>query len=287
MQKTKGFLSRVFFSCLSSIIFLPNMSTRKRSTICFLALIFITSSFLIACFPQDKQEQSNADAFFPQSINIGKAGQHIKISHTQSFLPNDQSNFLFFFWVNLRELPKDGERLVLASKYTGQPPNIVGYAVGLRRDGSTIRPVVFWGDGTKAGRWYDFPELTVSNSEWQFFALHVHKGEFFGLYSAAILAKQLQPLKYLGSHQVEIKAGGQADIILGAPTGRNFRGRFGPVGIVNPFKFKVEETETILKEYLKDVSSFDVFGDEENLKLYLAGQLNNLGKELVTVELLK
>ena len=43
----------------------------------------------------------------------------------------------------------------------------------------------------------------------------------------------------------------------------------------------------ILEEYLEDVSKLDVFGDEENLKLYLPGQLNNLGKEQVRVELLK
>lgn len=227
-----------------------------------LLLIF----FLVSC-AEKKENIELADSFFNSSISINKAGRFIEVPHSADYLPNTENNFLFFSWINLKTLPSDKERLVLFSKYSGRPPNISGYALALRRDGSIVRPVVYWGDGTKSGRWLDFPEIQISAGEWHFFALHVHKGNFIGLFSYRHLEGLDNPVVYHGSHEVEFQANGEANIIFGAVEGRDFKGKIGPFGIINPFRFRVEEIQDVLSAYIKQPQDFSIFGPAENARL--------------------
>ncbi len=241
-----------------------------------LCLSLLLSCCLLSCTGNDSDNAASNDTIFQNAVHVGKVGKFIEIPHKPDYLSDDQNNFLLFFWFTLKSLPADGERLVLISKYSGQPPNIEGYAVGLKRDGSMLRPVVFWGNGTKAGRWLDFPEIKLIPGEWNFLALQVHKAEFIGLYHYQRVLGLANSLRYLGSHEVEIRASGDAEILLGAPQGRDFKGKIGPFGIINPFKFRVEEMQSVLHEYVKQPNHFAVLGEHKNIKLLVKDGRNDL-----------
>lgn len=252
-------------------IFIYKFKAMKLIAIRLIVLLLLFS--LISC-TQDSQKDQSAN-LFKKAVTILKPGRSIELPHRADYLPDDQSNFLLFFWFTLKALPANGERLVLLSKYVGQPPNIAGYSVGLKRDGSVLRPVVFWGDGSRAGKWLDFPEVRINPGEWNFFALQVHKANFIGLYHYKKSESMLDELSYLGSYPVDIKAAGEADMILGSPVGRDFKGKIGPFGIINPFKFRVEEVQPILSEYVRNPEDFSVLGEPENIKLLVLDGLKD------------
>lgn len=216
--------------------------------------------------------EKRRDALFPLAVNVNREGKFLKVGHRAEFIPSADSDYLLVFWVNLKNLPAIDERLVLLSKYEGAPPRIQGFAVGLKRDATSIRPTLFWGDGSSDGRWYDFPEISMLNNQWNVFGLQVHAGRFVGMYVGRTAAGQSLPMKFLGGHEIAAKnplSLGTADLVFGAPSGRDFRGKLGPLAIINPSTIPTDSLVTTLNEYSKTPLDFSELGSSSELKLLI------------------
>ena len=246
------------------------------SVSCFLVAAFVITRFFYSD-AQEFAESDNSDSaknsrekIFPDSIQIGREGRYLEVQNSPGLLPEHKKDYLLFFWFNLKSLPAVGERLVLLSKYNGAPPKIKGFAVGISRDSSAIRPVLFWGDGTTAGRWHDFPEIPLISNEWNLLAIHVHKDRFVGMYSARIVAGKASPVKFLGGHEIVLEDPlnlGDASILFGSPEGRDFRGKIGPLAIISPLSIDFEELDKALEAYVESPLDFSKLGAKSDYQL--------------------
>jgi len=239
--------------------------------VCFLLPLLLAARFFSSPNAADlNSEDSSVENLFPEAVTIGKAGKHLRLPHHSAYVPEAQRDFVLIFWMRLKALPEPGERLVLISKYKGNPPKIQGYAVALRRDGNAIRPVLYWGNGVVTGRWYDFPEVNLLPSEWTMFAVHVYQGRFVGLYSARIPAHQPRSLKFLGGHEIDLVDPlnlGDAELLFGASEGRDFRGKIGPLIIVNPFRQGAKKLAGVLEDYIANPLDISDLGEKSEVAL--------------------
>jgi hypothetical protein len=228
--------------------------------------------------PGSKKQQVQ---LFPDAITINRSDRFLRVTHRPEFIPNHKKEYLLLFWVNLKSLPAVGERLVLLSKYSGVPPKIIGYALGLSRDSNSIRPVLFWGDGSTAGRWYDFPEISIVPNQWNLFALHVHKDRFVGLYSGHANIAGASSVRFLGGHELDLQDPlnlGTADLIFGAPAGREFRGRLGPLAIINPLSIGFDNILPTLEGYLKNPLDLSELATESEIDLLITNGRSDSSK---------
>jgi hypothetical protein len=127
-----------------------------------------------------------SSALFPEAFPINQQGDYLQIGHSPALNPSADGAFLLTTWLNLRRLPAVGERLILLSKYEGSPRTNNGYAIALHRDEHSIRPLVFWGDPSTTGRWYDFPEISLESRQWLLLGLSFSEQKYLGLYYGTI-----------------------------------------------------------------------------------------------------
>lgn len=248
------------------------------------ALCFATAVYLFVIVLREESPNSGEssaevsakrkqDLFFPDAININKAQRFLKVESRAELLPSAKTDYFLLFWVNLRSLPAVGERLVLLSKYNGTPPKISGYAVAISRDSNAVRPVLFWGDGSTAGsRWYDFPEIAMSANQWTLFGLHLHKDKFVGMYTASVSNNNEPVVKFLGGHEIDLADAlkiGTADIVFGAPSGRDFKGKIGPLAIINPLSIGGDRIASALGEYIKSPLDFSMLGSDSEIQILI------------------
>lgn len=229
----------------------------------------------------DSTDSKKRDSIFADSVRINHSGRFLRVAHKPELLPAQKQEYLLLFWVNLKSLPAIGERLVLLSKYSGAPPKISGYALGLDRDSNTTRPVLFWGDGTSSGRWYDFPEVSIVPNEWNLFVLHVHKDRFVGMYSARVSDSGISIVKFLGGHEINLKnplSLGSAELVFGSPPGRDFRGKLGPLAIINPLSLGIDNIGPALEKYVKSPSDFSMLGSDSEIQLLIKNGRNDSSK---------
>lgn len=217
-----------------------------------------------------QRKTEKRDTLIPTSVTVNRENMLIRIPHRPEFVPKLKRDYILLFWAALRSLPNVGDRLVLLSKNKGTPPRVQGFAIGLRRDSTSTRPVLFWGDGTEAGRWYDFPEISIAAKEWNMFALHVHEGRFVGLYFARVGPSEKAVVKFLGGHEILLPDPlniGDAEVLFGAPAGREFRGKIGPLAIINPLDRSKGAITSVLETYVENPMDFSPIASSSQVQL--------------------
>jgi hypothetical protein len=191
---------------------------------------------------------SNVDGpqeLFSNPFSIASQGSYVEISsgdlpeggpsRVRAPVPGNpiaQERFLVTAWFKLRRLPAPGEQLILFSKYEGSPLPSNGYALALRQDELALRPLVFWGDASTPGRWYDFPAVELSSKDWFAFAMSFSDDRYLGLHLITT-HDQGNQVRLLGGYELStaVVPSSTAPLILGAPRDRPFRGLIGPVGV--------------------------------------------------------
>lgn len=204
--------------------------------------------------PWSSDKPAVPQELFTNPYVIATQGSYVALEGAETANPSKTAPFLFTVWLNLKKLPAPGEQLVLLSKYEGSPLPNNGYAIALKRDEASLRPMVFWGDETTTGKWYDFPEIEISAREWFLIGLSFSQQKYLGLYFGDPKAAG-DPLKLLGGYELgtPVVPSSSAPLILGAAVERHFRGLIGAFGVFNG---KLPgETRAVLSAMMKSPST--------------------------------
>jgi len=196
---------------------------------------------------------SNSQAperLFPEAFQINAQGSHLRLQHQEDLNPKSGQDFLFTAWFNLRRLPLPGEKLILLSKYDGSGKTANGYAIGLSRDEKSLRPVVYWGNSESGGRWYDFPEISLSQRSWFMLALSFSGERYLGLYQSIKSqseGQEVDELQLLGGYELADAAlpSSEVPLLIGAVNERPFRGLIGPLAMYSGKKISQDLKKTL------------------------------------------
>ncbi len=206
-------------------------------------------------FPWSKSSSEVSKELFSEPFVISSQGSYVSLEGGLVANPSKSAPFLLTVWMNLKRLPSPGEQLVLLSKYEGTPLPNNGYAIALKRDDVSLRPMVFWGDEGTTGKWYDFPAIDINSRDWFLLALSFSEQRYLGLYLGAAEStngpSQGASLKLLGGYELgtTVIPSSSAPLILGAARERHFRGMIGPFGaFLGPLQ---ADTRKVLGELVK------------------------------------
>jgi len=241
----------------------------------FICIVFVPLYFLIRKLSHtDTEFKGNATESKRIIVPATRDGRYIEIGHSPQLNPQSGKDFLFMFWVKLKDFPQEGDRLILASKYSGSPPNVIGYAVGLRRDENVLRPIVFWGPERGVGRWYDFPEITIIPEAWNMFALSFHKNKFLGLQRTQEISGLASEPQVLGGYELQQGVGdfSEAPLLLGASPNRAFKGFIGPLSIVSKRNLN-ENYKELLTHFTKKPLEPQSIVNDKHVRLFVLSDL--------------
>ncbi len=183
------------------------------------------------------KSSGETERLFPSAFQVASQGSHLRIKHQAEINPQADQEFVLTAWFNLRRMPLPGEKLILLSKYEGSGKAANGYAIGLSRDETSLRPVVYWGGSEQGGRWYDFPEVNLTPRTWFMLALSFTGGRFIGLYQGEKPQGEGTvgegTLQLLGGYELTepVMPSSESPLVLGAVNERQFRGLIGPLAI--------------------------------------------------------
>ena len=95
--------------------------------------------------------------------------------------PAPDQNFLVSFYVRLDQSLDLNKRQHLLGKYAFRAP-YEGWAVGVRRVETSLRPEVYWRGPDGSGGWYAFDEMQFIPNEWYAFTVTAKPGEYLNLF---------------------------------------------------------------------------------------------------------
>ncbi len=197
------------------------------------------------------KKSSASSELFPNAFPVSSQGSFLRIAHAEDIVPREGKDLIVITWFRVKKFPDLGQRLILLSKYQGSPLPSEGYAIGLTREPQGIRPTVFWGDSKTKGKWFEFSETAIVPKEWFALILSFHGDRYLGLHIVRIIGSGIGDSELLGGYDLGDGAGmemGQADLLLGAPGERPFRGSIGPVAILSK-----KDLASQIKELVKAV----------------------------------
>lgn len=245
----------------------------------FLPLLFLVSFLLPlvfgfrALFPfsvDTENSGTEVDPVFPESVNVQSQGAYLSVSHSPELNPTSGSDLLLTAWFKLRRLPSSGERMVLLSKAENRPPFNPGYSLSLVRRGASLRPVIYWRDGSGRGGWYRFGEIKPAVRTWCMFSLSFRQEDLLGLHYTVLGADRKPSTELLGGYRLpaSVIASSSADLVVGALPAGTFRGKIGPVGIFSGMRLTDEFKQAMKRITRSPLSTPSLFSDAE-VKLWI------------------
>ncbi len=247
------------------------VGTRSPWFLCSLVLLFAVSFSLPLFFTFKARDvfvgsspTPEGDSFFPAYVGINTPGQHLEVQAEDALSPRSGRDLLISGWFKLSRTPQVLDKILLFSKVDGQADSAAGYIVGLSRDSDTIRPIVYWGDGTN-GKWYSFSDIGAAVQGWFMLALSFQEGKYLGLHLGLPVPGQRPEIRLLGGYEVEgrVLAASRAPLRIGAWNEGLFRGRIGPFGVFSPSSM-ADSLKDVLKSLARDpLSAPPMFATKE------------------------
>ena len=182
------------------------------------------------------QSGAEEDAVFPDGTVIARGAGFLRIRNADTLQPSAGRDFVFSVWINPKRPPKEGQRMVIASKSGDKTP---GYSLAIASDGTAVRPEVRWVGQEGKGKWFVFGELPLVIDRWHLFVVSFIDGRYLGLHAVTILGEAKPEVKLLGGYDVAEYGipHNQLPLEVGAVDGGAFRGKVGAIGVFAGSKF--------------------------------------------------
>ncbi len=186
-------------------------------------------------FWRDQESVETPAEAFPQAVRFAAQGSYGKIDYHQALSPIEGNDFFFSAWFKVNQMPAVGQRIMLISKFDPDSKNAEGYAVGITRDPSGYRPIVYWRSAKGNGGWYLFSTLAARPRTWFMLGLSFRAGNRLGLHGVADIDDQVRGVELLGGYELEESSypTNSSSIVFGAYGQNPFRGFVGPVSVFN------------------------------------------------------
>ncbi len=110
-----------------------------------------------------------------------RTSSSISVPSRVTFDPAAERDFLVSFIVSLERLPNEGQRQHLVGKYTNRAP-YEGWAVGVRKLTTSLRPEVYWRGQDGSGGWMSFDEAKLKPQTPYALTLVARPGQFAALF---------------------------------------------------------------------------------------------------------
>jgi len=180
----------------------------------------------------------------------------VSIASRDNLDPSPENNFLVSFYVRLEQLPEVGARQHLIGKYAYKIP-YEGWAVGLRRLATSVRPEVYWRGQDGSGGWFSFDEMVFEKNEWYAFTVAAKPGEYLNLFYQRVPGGAAATTAGIANENPVVFAGGQDLASVVTPkTEDDFK-----LGIKNPktLRFSGEIREVLVSYPKRLPKSFEKF----------------------------
>lgn len=208
-----------------------------------LAIVFIAAFSLpifalyqgLNYFWRDRESVEEPLEAFPEAIRFAIQGAYAKIDYHQALSPSAGNGFVLGAWFKLNQMPAIGQRIMLLSKFDPESKSAEGYAIGITRDASGYRPIVYWRSAKGSGGWYLFSKFAARPRTWFLLSLSFRSGNLLGLHGVPDIDDQSRGVELLGGYELEENSypTNTSAIVFGAYGQNPFRGFLGPVAIFN------------------------------------------------------
>ncbi|MCB9030562.1 MAG: hypothetical protein H6619_05880 [Deltaproteobacteria bacterium] len=207
----------------------------------------INSLFNIEDFDQSYVEKEIA----PSSISVPKRGSFLKVNAAEHLSPTIDKGFLVIGWFNIEDLPAEGERMILLSRYAEASVIKHGYAIALTREKGVLHPEVLWRDKNGVGAWYPFSHVEILPGYWFMTALSYYNERYLGLHIITTGIDGNLHSYLAGGHELSVPVLPENDFPLkvGSVKTGLFTGSIGPVGV-----FSVAKLQSKLQDILSSFS---------------------------------
>ena len=208
-------------------------------------------------------------AFFEKSLNLTAGKKRLQIKSSNSLCPSKGEDFLLLSWLRLNDSLREGEQLVVLSKYERKQGTKAGYALALRKENDLIRPVVYWNNEQNEGRWHSFAELEGAEKSWIMYAISFTKGRYLGLHAIRVIDKDTREVELLGGYDLEseIFPHSMANLLIGSAARGEFRGKLGPIGVFSGENLG-EDLEAVLNNLKEDPQELPSSLEDANILLW-------------------
>jgi hypothetical protein len=208
------------------------------------ALVFLSFSALIAIVGTvywavgSSNSLKNDSTQEEEWINIHRAGRYVEVEHRPELNPSSwqapSGSFVLYAWVRPREMPADGQEFFFVSKIDETFPNLNGFALGVRRMGDALAPLVHWHDVSGAGQRFLFPDVTLSPHIWNLVVLVYQGPGLLSVHTGKLEREQDTVLNLAGGYSVdELELpSSDAPLVIGALAHASFRGQIAALGIL-------------------------------------------------------
>jgi len=225
----------------------------------FIAAYFIFSFIASFWVPRGSsslvvQENPDGDDVFTEALVVKGPANAIRIADAPGLNPQATSDFIFFLWFKLREPLGKEERVYIMGKYDPTSKDRVGYGIALAGGPDGVRPQVYWQAATGQGKWYTFAAAQLKPQQWYLLAFSFRDHKYLGVHLNP-LGSDAKP-KLLGGYTVDSPdlPTSTADLVVGAFGSTFFKGRIGPLGILQTNAFSEDIgglLQTLVDEPLK------------------------------------
>lgn len=200
---------------------------------------------------------------------VSGRGSFLKVAKAEDLAPRPGQDFLTVAWFNFQDLPLQGEKMFILSRFDYGSPgeSRSGYAIALSRSFETMRPEVYWSDGSrKQNGWYTFSEVKFLPGEWFLLALSFYSDRYLGVFVGGYDSSGRIKLQSAGGYEINppILPSGSYPLKVGSVKTGLFTGSLGPVGIFSKPGLSTDLKST-LKDFLREPTSLPDIFDDENI----------------------
>lgn len=218
---------------------------------------------------RDNPVEVPTDPTFPESQSITHRSGGFSLPHDPRLEPAEGEDFLITGWFKPRALPKDGQRMILFSKFAPHEHLGAGYAIALDGEKGALRPSVYWRDASQ-GRWLRFAELPATPTGWFLIALSLNAGKYLGVHGVFLPPDGGKPsVLLLGGYDVSaIKLPRSlSPLMIGTGGSRRFVGRVGPFGVFSLPEFG-GDFDRVLKEMARQPREANEVLESDEVKFW-------------------
>ncbi len=220
--------------------------------------------------------------FGKKTFSVKLPGESVRVFDEDLLNPKENKDFILTSWFKFRKLPKDGEKVILITKYDATTAYKQGYALAIEKNSSTgFRGSVFWQDINNNGRWYTFGEIPLVPGTWFMFTVSFTSNKHLAFHYTYELNNEVVT-KLIGAYKVSALPASKSSFRVGSLITQLFDGRVGTISIINS-----SNTEKNLEDLIK--ANFDspqnipsIYKDDEVIFWTVGGE-NDLSKNSLKV----
>lgn len=217
-------------------------------------------------------------------LKVEKSGKFLRVADSPGLEPEVGKSFILASWFRLRRLPREGERMVLLSKFDPEVRSQRGYSLTLIREEGNLRPMVYWKNPEAQGGSFKFSEFNIKKKEWFLLGLSFSEGTKLGLHLVTIGDEGKANVSLLGGYELStpVIPSSTSDLFIGSWAKGSFRGQIGSVLILSSEE-KMPPLSRVFKRLAESPSSLPAGFDEQDVQIWLRNSARDEGPKQIPV----